>query len=94
MVHKRVSSELYSAGDLKTACGLQIYSDADASKQWKDVTCESCLAKRCERKNTSANNRRAKLLDELDALVDTIGIEMEFGNKRAHEIIKQLRPMR
>jgi len=41
--------------------------------------------------NTSSNSASTQLLDELDALVDTIGIEMELGNKRAHEIIKQLR---
>jgi hypothetical protein len=37
------------------------------------------------------NISKAQLLDEMDALVDTIGIEMGLGNKRAHEIIKQLR---
>jgi hypothetical protein len=40
---------------------------------------------------TSSNNIKEKLLDELDMLVNTIGIEMELGNKRAHEIIKQIR---
>jgi hypothetical protein len=44
-----------------------------------------------EAAKTAANSAIAKLLDELDALVDTIGISMERGNKRAHEIIQQLR---
>jgi len=32
-----------------------------------------------------------ELLDELDGLIDTIGIEMEMGNKRGHEIIAMVK---
>lgn len=41
----------------------------------------------------TSNTAITKLLDELDILIDTIGIEMEMGNKRGHSIIKQLRAL-
>jgi len=39
---------------------------------------------------TLHNSASTKLLDELDGLIDTIGIEMELGNKRAHQIIGEI----
>jgi len=61
----------------------------------KAINYEHLTAKEIKEKYSLAqtdNGFRSKLLDELDALVDTIGISMELGNKRAHEIIYLLRP--
>ena len=88
-ISSSIAAEALAGNEFKLACEKTALAEITAMESFLIESRYSTPQSKDEQR--ADNSASTKLLDELDCLVDTIGISMELGNKRAHEIIQQLR---